>query len=135
MGENTPLMVAARDGDEKSALALIKKIDVKIKNESGLAALSLAALNGHKNIVQALLDNGAPINETDMYNHTPVSHAAIVGHVDVVRLLIGRNADLTIKSKAGDTALDLARRHGHKEVEQLLKNALQKPTRFKQPKL
>ncbi len=45
-------------------------IDVNAKNSEGYTALILASSNGHKEIVEMLLEKGSDVNAKDKYNAT-----------------------------------------------------------------
>jgi len=86
-----------------------------------------AARNGHENVVQLLLNNGAKINAQDRYGFTALIWASINNHEPVVRMLVERGADLNLRSAgiAGRTALQYAvdsRSHGVIRALQVQKN-------------
>ena len=58
--------------------------------------------------VQALLNSGANINETDRTGQTALHGAASWGWNDLVRTLADRHANLTAKDSRGRTAADVA---------------------------
>lgn len=87
-------------------------------------------------ILQLLLERGAPINEIKYQNHppsrrerwffglgTPLSQAADLGRADIVSFLLENGADPTIKDSKGKTALDWAKAEGHSNVVFLLEQA------------
>ena len=98
-------------------------------NNSSDVPLCVAAKNGHGNVVQLLLDNGADLNKRDNYGITPLNRAGATplhwaaeeGHKDVVKLLIVRGADPN--QGVGEvewTPLQKAAYHRHKGVAQIL---------------
>ncbi|RYP66170.1 hypothetical protein DL771_007946 [Monosporascus sp. 5C6A] len=88
----------------------------------GQTPLSWAAENGHKKIVQLLLDKDAEANAKDNYGRTPLSRAAGKGHREVVQLLLDKGAEADAKDNYGRTPLSWAAENGHKEIVQLLLN-------------
>ena len=83
--------------------------------------LVLASLNGHNDMVQFLLDEGAEPNKAQACNGcTPLHAAAYKGHNAVVQLLLNEGADANQACKLGETPLDKAAWNGHKDVVQLL---------------
>ena len=59
-GSFTPLMMAAREGHEDSALFLVDRgADVRLKNGEGLTAAQIAERAGHTSIAQALATRAA----------------------------------------------------------------------------
>ncbi|RYP54743.1 hypothetical protein DL768_000567 [Monosporascus sp. mg162] len=87
----------------------------------GQTPLSWAAENGHKEIVQLLLDKGAEIDAKDKYGWTPLSRAAEKGHKEIVQLLLDKGAEIDAKNNYGRrTPLSWAAEKGHGGVVQLL---------------
>jgi len=77
-----------------------------VGTHGGLAAIHLAAREGHADTVFALLDGGANIDHTSAADHTsPLLMAAINGHFDLAQRLLARGADATLASDAGATPL------------------------------
>jgi ankyrin repeat protein len=67
-----------------------------------------AAREGHTETVRALLDGGAPVNETTEYGWTPLLTAVNNRHFKLATLLIERGADVNLANKGGWTPLYLA---------------------------
>ncbi|KAJ4237550.1 hypothetical protein NW757_013251 [Fusarium falciforme] len=85
------------------------------------APLSFAAANGHKVLVQLLLDRGAHTEAADeMWGRTPLWRAAENGHEAVVRLLLDRGAHTEAADEKGRTPLWRAAEEGHEAVVRLL---------------
>ena len=76
----------------------------------GAYPLHLAVLNGNKEIVQILLDNGAKIDlrATNKDEATPLAWAAFLGQKDVVSLLIEAGAPINAIDANHGTPLDAA---------------------------
>jgi ankyrin repeat protein len=74
----------------------------------GLTPLVFAAREGHTETVKALLDAGAPINETTEYGWTPLLTAVNNRHFKLASMLIERGADVNIANKGGWTPLYIA---------------------------
>jgi len=70
-------------------------------NEYGNTPLIAAAVIGHKDIVQILLENGANIDHQSNAGYTALSFAASNWHKDVVQLLLDRGANRRIKITYG----------------------------------
>ncbi|KXG52095.1 uncharacterized protein PGRI_083790 [Penicillium griseofulvum] len=79
-----------------------------------------AASEGHANIVQLLLDQGADVNAQDGKNGTALQAAALEGHAHIVRLLLDQGADVNAQGGWYGTALQAASLRGHGEVVQML---------------
>jgi ankyrin repeat protein len=98
---------------------------VNAADERGMAALHLAAMNGHVSVVDALLPRIVDVNVRASNNSwkgmTALHMAAEKGHVDVVKLLLKRDdINVNIADACGMTALHWAAMNGHAEVVELL---------------
>jgi ankyrin repeat protein len=98
-------------GDQKAPEA---KLD--LKDKLGRTPLSWAARNGHKAVVEQLLEKGANLDLKDRFGGTPLSRAAENGHEVVVNQLLEKGADLESKDKRRQTPLSLAAENGHEAV-------------------
>ncbi|KAM3607795.1 uncharacterized protein V6R79_014071 [Siganus canaliculatus] len=67
-------------------------INIDLACYQGATALSIAAQEGHDNIVAILLERGANPNHMDKYGRTPIKVAGKHGHFNIVRLLEGYGA-------------------------------------------
>lgn len=67
---------------------------VKSRDASGYTALHHAAIGGHADVVQVLLDSGADINARGSGGETPLLLAAAKGNLEVVELLVKNGADV-----------------------------------------
>ncbi|KZV62942.1 hypothetical protein PENSPDRAFT_758344 [Peniophora sp. CONT] len=88
-------------------------------------ALHTAASHQHVEVVRALLEHGALVNDTNEGSETPLHHAAHFGHLDVVCALLNHPAAdesdtaasrCRVHSGYGLTPLHQAAQHGHVEV-------------------
>lgn len=83
--------------------------------------LTIACANGHKEIVELLLKEGANIEHRDKKGFSPLIIAATAGHANVVEVLLKNHAAIEAQSdRTKDTALSLACSGGRKEVVELL---------------
>ena len=91
-----------------------------------VTALHMAALGGHVEMVEWLLDNGANINARTLSQpgypgaETPLYLAVAAGRTSVVDLLVRRGAKLNLKSSDGTSALAEASGAGHTAIVSLL---------------
>jgi ankyrin repeat protein len=120
----TPLLRAAKGGDMPAIqLLLAHGANVEIPTATGISPLLAAAGIGSSAldtrgryktqaqailVVQALLQGGANINETDHAGETALHGAASWGWNDLVRTLAERHANLLAKDARGRTAADVA---------------------------
>ena len=115
---STPLMIASRKGNVGDVKDLLEKgADLKLKDNYGYSALMKASLNGHKDVVETLLNQGASKDEKlEWCGWTVLMMACYYGHKNVVEYLLEQGADLEIKNKSGCNALTLAASKGHVDI-------------------
>jgi uncharacterized protein len=120
----TPLLRAAKGGDLPAIkLLLAHGANVELSTATGVSPLLAAAGVGSSALdtrgryktqpqavsaVQALLDGGANVNETDRSGQTALHGAASWGWNDVVKALADRHANLLARDARGRTAADVA---------------------------
>ncbi len=92
---------------------------VDAKNPHNNTPLHLAALNGNKDIVEFLIDNGADINLGDNENSPPIVNAAIAPHFDIVKLMLDRGASPSLVDDNGMTPLHFAAIGGDPRIAEL----------------
>ena len=86
----------------------------------GYTALIIASKNGHKGIVQILLDKKANKNVINFEGNTALIFASKNGHKEIVKMLLDKEADKNVKNYKGNTALIFASKNGHKEIVKML---------------
>ena len=119
---------AAVQGQLEQVKELLQsKANIEARNGDLLQTpLHLAAENGHRELVELLLEKNAKIEAKRRDTQTPLHLAAENGHRELVELLLEKNAKIEAKSKhALQTPLHLAAENGHRELVELLleKNA------------
>ncbi|HIC10011.1 MAG TPA: ankyrin repeat domain-containing protein, partial [Campylobacterales bacterium] len=91
--------------------------------------------NGHKEIVQLLIDNRAKVDIQNNYGWTALMSASQNGHKEIVQLLVDNGADVNLRTNNSDTlpaelrnktALQIAELQGHQQIVQILKEAEKK---------
>ena len=125
---HTSLHLGVLQNDERMVrLLLKKKINLEVANNEMMTALSLAAANGRRGVVELLVDAGASLKARDWINRTALHCAAVTGDTDghqaSVKTLLTHGADCSAKDRHGMTALWLAAKHEHKKVFELLVKA------------
>ena len=115
-----PVHDAASTGDLARVQAeLDKGVDVNTKcGDAGVPPLLLTALNGHMEVAELLIANGANLEGTDKFGNTPLHYAAHHGSKEIVILLITNSADVNAKDKGGESPLNMA---ANKETADLLR--------------
>ncbi|CAI6098822.1 unnamed protein product [Clonostachys chloroleuca] len=89
-------------------------------NIAGDSPLTLAAGNGHLQVVRLLLEHGATVAATDRHQRTPLHFAAVLGNIEMARLLLDKGADTTARDSSGCTPLLCSAKKNHSEVVGLL---------------
>lgn len=117
---STLLIQAARTGQtEVVALLLARGANPAVRSGAGESAISLAAMNGHLDTVEAFITAKAPLEVPNAWS--PLHYAAYMGHEAIVKRLLGAGAQVDARADNGATALMLAARGGYLAiVEQLL---------------
>ena len=91
-------------------------------------ALIAAAHLGHVEVVQALIDGGAPLDHVNNLNWTALIEVIVLGdggkrHVACLRALVKAGVNVNIPDGNGVTPLGLARRNGYTEMARILEAA------------
>lgn len=112
---------ASKNGDLAKVKLLVEKNHelLSSKDEHDITPLYYATLNGHKEVVEYMIESGCDVNEKIKNGMTPLSSAAFK-YKDIVLLLLNKGADVNMKSYSGNTALHFAVSNGNHEIAELL---------------
>jgi uncharacterized protein len=117
----SPLIEAARAGNERAALDLVAKgADVNARAPDGTTALMWAAHNDEVDLTRALLKKGADVRAENLYGTSAMQQAAIGAYTPILRLLLQAGADVESPNPEHQTALMLVARTGNVEAAKLL---------------
>ena len=121
-GGYTALHVSCKYGHVDIVRTLVKhKANVNARTDRGDTPLTLAASNGHDNVVHALLsDSQCLINAEGRNGYTALHYSCRYGHVDRVRTLVKHKADVSARTDSGYTPLMLAAINKHDNVVHVL---------------
>ncbi len=113
------LVLAVRDGSLKAAGLLLSqnKTQIDARSPQDESALMMAALNGHEELVKALIAKGADVNKTGW---TPLHYAATKGHSSIIKVLLEKSAYIDAESPNKSTPLMMAAMYGTFEAVKLL---------------
>ncbi|KAH8423978.1 ankyrin repeat domain-containing protein [Aspergillus melleus] len=90
------------------------------KDNYGRTPLSWAVNQGHRDMVELLVDHGARVNVKDRSRLTALHIAATGQHKDIMSVLLNQGARLESKTEHGDTPLIRAIQANSREIIQLL---------------
>ncbi|XP_075976982.1 oxysterol-binding protein-related protein 1-like [Anticarsia gemmatalis] len=125
------LLYSARHGEISVVKALLEAklegkltLDINCKGKSktnlGWTPLHLATYFGHADVVEALLEAGANVDEVNDTGDTALHKASFIGNEDLVILLIRYKADVNIMNGEGKTPCDVSKT---RDVQRLLEAA------------
>jgi ankyrin repeat protein len=111
-----------RTGKRESVLAAITSPDVNVneKASDGSTALMWATFNADRELVRALLKDGAKADVTSNYGATALSEAIKLQDMELVRLLLDAGANVNSPNMDNQTALMLAIALGSQPIAKLL---------------
>jgi ankyrin repeat protein len=109
-----PLTIAAQGFDVETAKTLFGQ-GAALDSDQGWTALMIATIEGHVEVVRALLEHGAQVNAGNNKGWTALRFAVSMDETEILRVLLDAGADANIKDHEGKTALMQAAGENSKE--------------------
>ncbi len=97
-----------------------KTVDINSTLLDDWTALHLAANEGHKEIVEILIENGSNIEAETRMKRRALHIACLRGNLEVVKILMNANADKNTKDKDSYSPLHFASENGYNEIIKVL---------------
>ncbi|HEU4963043.1 MAG TPA: ankyrin repeat domain-containing protein [Bacilli bacterium] len=123
-GVELDVFEAAAVGDAARVRELVgaESALVEAFGNDGFTALGLAAFLGHEEIVEYLLEQGAPVNEASRnpFQVMPLHSAVARGSVRIAEMLLQAGAQVNAKQESGFTPMHEAALQGNVEMANLL---------------
>ncbi|MDP3548111.1 MAG: ankyrin repeat domain-containing protein [Phreatobacter sp.] len=119
-------IASVADDDETLRVALAIGGDARqITSPYNGTALTAAAHLGHAEVVQVLIDAGAPLDHVNNLGWTALIESVVLGdggprHTETARRLVQAGARRDIADRNGQTPLDLARARGYAAMVEIL---------------
>lgn len=125
------IVTIAAVANDVDTLVVALKLGASAKNITSPydgTALIAAAHLGHVEVVQSLIEAGAPLNHVNNLGWTALIESIILGdggrrHTDTLRALINAGANLNLTTNDGHTPLELAQSRGYQEMVSILQRA------------
>ena len=123
------MLEACKSGETKVVQLLLERFNseesgLNSKDKIGMTGFMWACYNGHKDVVQLVLDHSERIelNARSKNENTAFTCACLNGHKDVVKLLLDNSEriELNAINNSGRTALMAACQSGQKDVVKLI---------------
>lgn len=118
---DTALRIAALHGQLATVRDLVQA-GAQV-NMPGWTPLIYAAFNGHTDVVDYLLRQGADVNAVSDADATALMVAARNGHLETARRLLAADAEPNHINDQGETAVDWALNGGHTQLAALIEKA------------
>ncbi|KAH9512290.1 hypothetical protein Btru_041394 [Bulinus truncatus] len=106
-------MIASGHGKMEIVSILIdNKVSLNAVYINGQTSLVHATINGHRQVSEILLSNGAQVDKEDSFKRTPLMYAAQSGDLESMKLFIQHQADCSHQDLGRIEVEDLLLQHG-----------------------
>ena len=121
-----PLCYAACKGNIEVLKRLLQAPGVQVDqlSQSQATALFYAAEQGHKQVVELLLENGADPDIADKNQIGPLHIACLHGQTEIVELLLNEGAHMESGTEQKYTCFEIARIGGHQVIMRLIEGRM-----------
>lgn len=105
----TDLFAASKRGDLEAIRACVRdgnELDA-LDPDFGITALCWAAMSGHSDAVELLIDEGADVNARNGDNATALNVACLFGQTETVQQLLESGADVNAETDDGTRPIDV----------------------------
>jgi ankyrin repeat protein len=119
----TPLYSAAHFGRLQLARELHRagaNVNAASEHNGGSTPLHVAAISGHADMINFLLEHGADLHKVAKEGGTPLGACAMQGCLPGLQLLLSKGAAVAQRDRAGSDALTRAANNGHLQCMQAL---------------
>ncbi len=90
---------------------------IRLKDNQGNNALALACMEGHRDVVKLLVEEGADIENINLEGKTPLMESLCFGHGSLSEFLVLKGASTSAKDAEGTSSLEIAK-HRLEEMEE-----------------
>lgn len=115
--DNIEFLKACNNGDIEKVKLFKGNLDCENLQETGLI---VASINGHTEVVNYLLKNGANIDYQNCAGETVLMKVVMIDYFDMVNFLIKKNANIDLVNDIGKTALMMSIYDGFTSIARLL---------------
>jgi len=122
---NEELVQAVKKDNIETVRKLLEAgIDVNSKdNQYQSSALMWAAHEGHTDIMNLLIKNGANIDEQRSTGETALWFAAQKGQLEAIKILVNHGANINAIGREAKSAIKIANQNGYRNIVEYLRGA------------
>ena len=91
-------------------------VDINFKHLDDWTPLHYSCYEGHEDLVELLLQNGANVNTITKFKRNSLHIATLRGYLPVIKILYKFKIDFNTIDNEGNTSLHFAAEAGHKDI-------------------